>query len=1303
VAFADELRDGIGEIVRLPAPAAMLVEHPAVPVPEVEGGVTERMPAGDPVERSSLSRRERYRLAVQLTSAASLLAEFDLWPGRTSIRRARFDRTSHGVRATLARFPMTLSKVFGRLGGGEAAAEETRSASLKAIANAVGLPVNAIDAEKGEPGFFLEGAIARQLGELPLPLERPTARSLWALRWDVPQDPDEGVATYWRVPVPDLADRMAGALWASLARRGRPVWLWPAARDPGNTASAPALGREGVLIMVGALSADDLTTVTRWTQRDGCSAVVIGTFPPGWDPPSPPGVDVEFLTRHLAVAGASLERAREIVENRRHRFDPLDASEREALTQSARSIFTARATPDLGSSPLSGERRLERVLGLAPDGLPPAFVTLHSGLATEELESELGQSAVIMAPNSWRLADPSRLETDPLHLEVADLYPVDDSRHILHQALGSGRSSEIETWARNRLDALDGFAVRDLLTGLAPGVLGEEVQLLLAEACLSVLDLSGARWAMGPLSSRSTAPFEGWLEALDRNPVVRDRLPSSREAEQSPRAAAEIAIQVMSCHRGDRGGVYEEALELLKRCTGRLANNLQRRFDIDLAFVDGSDRLDDPGWRRDAVGDHTALKAQLAHRHALHLLEIDRPRAAARLLRPLVDDRWGPGFLGAVEYDLGAAALDDGRSRDAHAHQLRAYRLLQAAGFRHLIRDVLFNLAVSDLDQLRVDRAEERLDLAQEGNEADPFIAGERARLELARGDLEAFRGRLASFEDKGAGDDPRFALGLNLLHGVAALFDGEFERSRKLLRAAGQEGEVWASLAGAASGRIEDPSEEDGWGIALAAEMLARPDESEGRFPDPSGPHHLTVPQALAMAVAEKASGKRLAVGPAQRSRAARALRSAGLTGWAELLGRFREEAGELVAVLGKIVENEGIEGLEPGFAEGMLRGLGLEGLEIRDAANRRLIWRIGNGDPCAEVRQGRIVLTPLGGDATEDPRWTLLTRILDLFAQPIPAPDDPEVGETGFHGISPAAKDVRHQLRDLGPTHLSICLQGETGVGKDVAAKAIHRLSGRKGPFVAVNVSAIPGNLLEAELFGSVKGAFTGADRSRQGLAVAADGGTLFLDEIGDLEHPLQVKILRFLDSQEMRPVGSSRLRTVDVRIVSATHHDLERRVREGTFRQDLYYRIAHVEITIPPLRQRREDIVLFKELFQAEAISRHHLRAGRWSADAEAALRAHDWPGNVRELRQTVEVALVRAGGSMIRRDHLPIDVPEELPSCSWEEAQREFRRSFLSRALRRNGENRSATARELGISRQALLYHLRNLGLSKTGRR
>jgi sigma-54-dependent transcriptional regulator len=249
-----------------------------------------------------------------------------------------------------------------------------------------------------------------------------------------------------------------------------------------------------------------------------------------------------------------------------------------------------------------------------------------------------------------------------------------------------------------------------------------------------------------------------------------------------------------------------------------------------------------------------------------------------------------------------------------------------------------------------------------------------------------------------------------------------------------------------------------------------------------------------------------------------------------------------------------------------------------------------------------------------------------------------------------------------------------------------------------VPVNIAAIPSNLLEAELFGSVKGAFTGADRSRQGLAVTADRGTLFLDEVGDLDPPLQVKLLRFLEGQEVRAVGATHPQKVDVRIISATHRDLARRVGEGAFRQDLYFRIAAPELTIPPLRERREDISLLRDLFEKDAIARHGVRAGTWSREAEAMLRRYPWPGNVRELRHAIEVALVRASGGVIRPDHLPIAETESVSSGTWEEAQRDFRRKFLSAALERNKGNRSATARELGISRQALLYHLRNLGIS-----
>jgi sigma-54-dependent transcriptional regulator len=420
-------------------------------------------------------------------------------------------------------------------------------------------------------------------------------------------------------------------------------------------------------------------------------------------------------------------------------------------------------------------------------------------------------------------------------------------------------------------------------------------------------------------------------------------------------------------------------------------------------------------------------------------------------------------------------------------------------------------------------------------------------------------------------------------------------------------------------------------------------------------------------------------------------------MDGWADAVaGRWGRDHG-VVEALAEIVEHSGPENLAPDLVSRLLVALGVSGLELRNVADGRLVWQAGSGTAGAALRHGRIAVVPLGGEAHEGPTWRLLTGILELFAPAGSPPSDPEVEETGFWGISVAARAVRRELRELGPTHLPILLVGETGVGKEVAAKALHRLSRRDGAFVPVNVAAIPASLLEAELFGSVKGAFTGADRSRRGLVVAADRGTLFLDEVGDLDPPLQVKLLRFLEGQEVRAVGSSQSRQVDVRIVSATHRNLDQRVREGGFRQDLYYRIAAPPLAIPPLRERREDIGLLKDRFESEAVTRHGLAACTWSGEAETMLRRYHWPGNARELRQAVEVALVRAAGGVVRAEHLPISAPERGPVGRWDEAQVEFRRRFLVAALERNNGNRSATARELGISRQTLLYHIRNLGI------
>ena len=1283
--------------MRIPVPAALLVEHPAVPVPAVDGAATESLPTGDTVSVSSLSRRERFSAALQLTAAASLLAEFDLWPGRAAIKAARFRRTPSGLWASLARFPVPMSRVYSRLGGGEGAAATTRAAVLEAISGAVGLTPASIDHLKGEPGFFLEAAIARQLRELKQPLDACTARALWAFRWDGLPLPEQGATNYWRVPLARLARRLGGSLWASIRRRRGNAWLWAVGDRDEEIPPIPAISGEGTLILVGEISNDELAAASRWAQRDGCSAVVVGRFPTGWHPPKPPGFDAQNLFRHLAVTGMPLEDARRVVEQREGRIDPLEPTDRRALTEAGRRGFSL----------LSGRNRtprrdvepdvLRQTLALSPDGLPPGFVDLHTRLSNRVIEERRQELAIVDSGGRWRLAEVVPLEPDPLHLAVADLYGVDDPRRLLHRALGSGDTKDLEAWARDRLDELDGFSVRDLLAVVSPGALGLQVGRLLAEACLSVRDFSGARRTIAAIPAEQGQALIRWLDGSDDRSGVQRKLPEEGQLDIAPRAVAETAILVLNEERRRGGGQADAAHRFIDHAVGRVSPMIRRRIEIELAWISDTGEFDDPAWRRRVLGDHPVLRAQYAHRRALQLMDRGQPRSVRRLLELLTDDSVGPGFLGLIELDLGATALDEGRSLEADRHQLRAYRLLQAAGYRHVTRRVLFNLAVGDLDQLEIQRAEDRLEELAKEDPDGPYMRAERARLGLAQGKLGKFRRQLDAFERKVDKEDPRFSEGLHLLLGVAALFDGELARARGTLEAAGQEGVAWSGLVDTVAGREAGSWQPDGWGVSMAADLLHDARSGGGRVAALLSTGRMTRSHALAIALAEHLGRLRLPITESMRVDAVRVLREAKMDGWADSVAGTSKLDGAVVEALAEIVERGGPENLTPDLVLRLLTALGVSGLELRNAVDRRLIWQVGSGNAGTEIRHGRIVVVPLGGEAHEGATWRLLTGIFELFAPADTAPSDPETEETGFFGISAAARSVRRELCEMGPTHLAILLVGETGVGKEVAARALHRLSERRGAFVPVNVAAIPTNLLEAELFGSVKGAYTGADRARQGLAVAADGGTLFLDEVGDLDPPLQVKLLRFLDSQEVRPVGATQSRIVDVRILSATNSDLDRRVREGGFRQDLYYRIAAPPLTIPPLRERREDIGLLTDLFEREAVTRHGLANCTWSGEAEAVMRRYRWPGNVRELRHAVEVALVRAGGGVVQKEHLPITETEVGPSGTWDEAQREFRRSFLRAALERNNGNRSATARELGISRQALLYHIRNLGL------
>ncbi len=308
---------------------------------------------------------------------------------------------------------------------------------------------------------------------------------------------------------------------------------------------------------------------------------------------------------------------------------------------------------------------------------------------------------------------------------------------------------------------------------------------------------------------------------------------------------------------------------------------------------------------------------------------------------------------------------------------------------------------------------------------------------------------------------------------------------------------------------------------------------------------------------------------------------------------------------------------------------------------------------------------------------------------------------------GVSGAIHQLLAQVRQVAPSRIPVLILGETGTGKELVARAIHEQSPRRGQgFVPLNCGALPDTLLESELFGHRRGAFTGAERDRPGLFEEADGGTLFLDEIAEMSPALQVKLLRVLESQEVRAVGDTQTRQVDVRLVSATNRDLEAAVEEGRFRRDLFYRINTVAIEIPPLRRRRVDIPFLAQHF-AEEFGVAHARRITLAEDFIAALARCDFPGNVRELRNAVEraIALADPEGPVTSRhlvsasgEALGLPLPRE---GTLGERLAQLEAELIREALERCDWNRTRAAASLGLSRQGLRYKMRRLGLADPG--
>ncbi len=343
-----------------------------------------------------------------------------------------------------------------------------------------------------------------------------------------------------------------------------------------------------------------------------------------------------------------------------------------------------------------------------------------------------------------------------------------------------------------------------------------------------------------------------------------------------------------------------------------------------------------------------------------------------------------------------------------------------------------------------------------------------------------------------------------------------------------------------------------------------------------------------------------------------------------------------------------------------------------------------------------------------------SLLERLFSASQPPLPGPDEtpfagePFSGKPLLLGVSEAMRAVQKQLGRAATSDATVLITGETGTGKEVAARVLHEASHRRdGPFVAVNCAAIPQDLLESELFGHGKGAFTGAISERAGRLVEANGGTLFLDEIGDMPPAMQAKLLRVLQERNVTPIGTNKTATVDIRVIAATHRDLDAMVVASEFRQDLLYRLNVIPLHLPPLRERVADILPLAEHFLANA-TRAAGRALHFSVEAQRRLVGHPWPGNVRELKNAVERVCSLAPGPAITAEDMAFlnaptvaaewALPAEFADLSLAQAVERVERAMIVRALTLASGNRADAARRLGISRQSLYARMASLGIN-----
>ena len=402
-------------------------------------------------------------------------------------------------------------------------------------------------------------------------------------------------------------------------------------------------------------------------------------------------------------------------------------------------------------------------------------------------------------------------------------------------------------------------------------------------------------------------------------------------------------------------------------------------------------------------------------------------------------------------------------------------------------------------------------------------------------------------------------------------------------------------------------------------------------------------------------------------------------------------------------------LQGAPPDLCITSLALTGVTGLGVLQAARRCLpmvpvIVITGQGtirDAVGALRTGALdfVAKPFNTGAVQ-------AAVVRLFEAAAPSNGWRPTQGAALIGEHPAIRLVLERIEQVANTDASVLIRGETGTGKEVVARLIHAASERRtGPFVAVNMAAIPEALAESELLGHVRGAFTGAERNREGKIASAEGGTLFLDEIGDMSKALQAKVLRVLADRVVQPLGSNEHTSVNIRIIAATHRNLEQMVRDNDFREDLFYRLDVIPIEMPPLRDRPEDIPSLADHFRKEMNARHNRVVMGFDSEVIDRMRGYDWPGNVRQLANVIERLVIVAPHRIVRIEDLPpnlrmsvldlANTPLDLPASGVDLRLllSQLEDKLIGQALKRTGGNKNRAAELLGLNRTTLVEKLR----------